>query len=83
MRGLDHIVHCVQDFDGMRLTMAQAGFTLTPSAEHPFGTGNSLVQLDGFFIEFLHVPNPNLIPPARDGHFSFARFNQAYIQLFP
>ena len=38
MRGLDHIVHCVQDFDGMRMTMAQAGFTLTPPAEHPFGT---------------------------------------------
>ena len=80
MRGLDHIVHCVQDFDGMRMTMAQAGFTLTPPAEHPFGTGNSLVQLDGFFIEFLHVPNPQLIPPARDGHFSFPRFNQAYME---
>jgi predicted Rossmann fold flavoprotein len=80
MRGLDHIVHCVQDFGGMRLRMAQAGFTLTPPAEHPFGTGNSLVQLDGFFIEFLHVPNPALVPPAQEGHFSFPRFNQAYME---
>ena len=80
MRGLDHIVHCVQDFGGMRLKMAQAGFTLTPPAEHPFGTGNSLVQLDGFFIEFLHVPNPHLIPAEREGHFSFPQFSQAYME---
>jgi hypothetical protein len=80
MRGLDHIVHCVQDFGGMRLAMAQAGFTLTPPAEHPFGTGNSLIQLDGFFVEFVHVPNPHLVPPARDGEFSFARFNQKFME---
>lgn len=80
MRGLDHIVHCVQDFGDMRLRMAQAGFTLTPPAEHPFGTGNSLVQLDGFFIEFLHVPNPNLVPAAQEGHFSFPRFNQSFME---
>lgn len=80
MRGLDHVVHCVQDFDGLRLAMTQAGFTLTPPAEHPFGTGNSLVQLDGFFIEFLHVPNPHLVPEPDEGMFSFPKFNQFYME---
>jgi hypothetical protein len=80
MAGLDHIVHCAQHFDGLRTTMSQAGFTLTPPAEHPFGTGNSLVQLDGFFLEFLHIPNPHLIPPRREGEFSFAGFNAAFME---
>lgn len=80
MTGLDHIVHCTSNFDGLRTTMAQIGFTLTPPAEHPFGTGNSLVQLDGFFVEFLHLPNPHLVTQPAEGEFGFATFNADYMK---
>ena len=80
MAGLDHVVHCTSNFDGLRTTMAQIGFTLTPPAEHPFGTGNSLVQLDGFFLEFLHLPNPHLVPKVADGEFGFAAHNADYMK---
>jgi len=80
MAGLDHIVHCTGNFDGLRTTMAQIGFTLTPPAEHPFGTGNFLVQLDGFFLEFLHLPNPHLVPHPGDGEFGFAAYNADYMK---
>ena len=80
MAGLDHIVHCTADFEALRTGMTQAGFTLTPPAEHPFGTGNSLVQLNGFFLEFLHLPNPHLVPVPDQGEFGFAGFNQEFMK---
>ncbi len=80
MAGLDHVVHCTSNFEGLRTTMTQIGFTLTPPAEHPFGTGNSLVQLDGFFLEFLHLPNPHLVPKREEGQFGFAAFNADYMK---
>ena len=80
MAGLDHIVHCTADFEALRTRMTQAGFTLTPPAEHPFGTGNSLVQLNGFFLEFLHLPNPHLVPVPGQGEFGFAAFNQEFMK---
>jgi hypothetical protein len=78
--GLDHIVHCTSNFDNLRTVMTQAGFTLTPPAEHPFGTGNSLVQLGGFFLEFLHLPNPHLVTQAGEGEFSFGAYNADYMK---
>ncbi len=80
MAGLDHIVHCTSDFDGLRATMAGIGFTLTPPAEHPFGTGNSLIQMDGFFVEFLHLPNPHLVTQPKPDEFGFAAFNAGYMK---
>lgn len=80
MAGLDHVVHCTSDFDGLRATMAGIGFTLTPPAEHPFGTGNSLIQLDGFFVEFVHLPNPHLVPQPGLDEFGFAAFNAGYMK---
>lgn len=80
MAGLDHVVHCTGNFDSLRTTMTQIGFTLTPPAEHTFGTGNSLVQLDGFFLEFLHLPNPQLLPKVADGEFGFAAHNADYLK---
>ena len=52
---------------------------MTPPAEHPFGTGNSLVQLDGFFLEFLHLPNPHLVVQPAEGEFGFAAYNADYM----
>ena len=79
MAGLDHIVHCTSDFEATRQQMTRLGFTLTPPAEHPFGTGNCLVQLDGFFLEFVHIANPQLVKPGSDKEFSFAQFNQDFL----
>ena len=54
-RGIDHVVLCVRDLEAARAAFQHLGFTLTPHAVHPFGTGNSLVQLQGCFIELLTV----------------------------
>ena len=79
MKGLDHLVLCVNDLDAAAKTYRDTGFTVTPRARHPFGTHNCIVQLDGFFLELLTVGEPEKIPAAQAGGFSFARFNQSYL----
>ena len=79
MKGLDHIVLCVNDLNEAADRYRKLGFTVTPRAQHPFGTHNCIVQLDGFFLELLTVAEPDKIPPAQPGSFSFARFNQTYL----
>jgi hypothetical protein len=79
MKGIDHLVLCGRDLEAMRARYSALGFTLTPPARHPFGTGNSLVQLDGVFLELLTVVSPADIPPHRPDHFSFAAFNRDYL----
>lgn len=79
MRGLDHIVICVDDLDEAAQRYKDLGFTLTPRAKHPFGTHNCIVQLDGFFLELLTVAEPEKIPDQQIGQFGFAKFNQHYL----
>lgn len=79
MKGLDHVVLCVDDLDAAAESYRQLGFTVTPRAKHPFGTHNCLVQLNGFFLELLTVGEPDKIPQEQEGLFSFARFNQMYL----
>jgi catechol 2,3-dioxygenase-like lactoylglutathione lyase family enzyme len=84
MRGIDHLVLAVADLEAARQRYGALGFTLTPPARHPFGTANSLVQLDGAFLELLSVADPALIPPHENpphepGRFSFAAFNRDYL----
>jgi len=79
MKGLDHIVVCVDDLDQTAQTYRELGFTVTPRAKHPFGTHNCIVQLDGFFIELLTVAEPEKIPNEKASHFGFARFIQRYL----
>jgi len=79
MKGLDHIVICVNDLDGTADIYSKLGFTVTPRACHPFGTHNCIIQLDGFFLELLTVAEPEKITPPQAGHFSFAAFNQKYL----
>jgi hypothetical protein len=55
------------------------GFTLTPEARHPFGTGNSLIQLEGCFLELLSVFDPEKITEPEPGRFSFAAFNRDFL----
>ena len=77
-RGVDHLVVVVHDLDRTIERYQAMGFTTTPPARHPFGTGNSLVQLDGNFIELLGIVSPADIPASRDGHFNFAAFSRDY-----
>jgi hypothetical protein len=79
-RRFDHLVLCVADLERARTFYGSIGFTLTPRALHPFGTANSLVQLQGNFLELLSIADPALIAKAEPGKFSFARFNEAFLK---
>jgi hypothetical protein len=78
-RGIDHLVLAVRDLEAARVRYAALGFTLTPRAQHPFGTANSLVQLDGNFLELLAIDDPARITPAAPGGFSFGAFNCEFL----
>ncbi len=78
-RGIDHLVLCVSDLEAARARYRALGFTLTPPARHPFGTANSLVQLQGSFLELLAVDDPARIATPPAGGFSFADFNRRFL----
>lgn len=78
-RGIDHVVLATHDLEATRDAWRALGFTLTPRAQHPFGTDNSLIQLQGNFVELLTVGRPEAIPPHRPGHFSFGAFNRDFL----
>ncbi|HUE46591.1 MAG TPA: VOC family protein [Aestuariivirgaceae bacterium] len=79
MRGIDHLVLAAADLEAARQRYGDLGFTLTPPGRHPFGTANSLVQLDGAFLELLSIAEPAAIPPHARRRFSFAAFNRDYL----
>jgi catechol 2,3-dioxygenase-like lactoylglutathione lyase family enzyme len=79
-RAIDHLVLAVSDLEAAREAYRRMGFTLTPPARHPWGTVNSLVQLQGNFLELLAVAEPEKIPPAEPSRFSFGAFNQSYLK---
>jgi catechol 2,3-dioxygenase-like lactoylglutathione lyase family enzyme len=78
-RGIDHLVLCVRDLDAARAFYGRLGFTLTPKALHPWGTGNSLAQLQGSFLEILAVAEPGKIAAPPPGQFSFGWFNASFL----
>lgn len=78
-RGIDHLVLAVRDLEAARDLYARLGFTLTPRAQHPFGTDNSLVQLQGCFLELLAVARPEEILPHGPDNFSFAAYNREFL----
>lgn len=79
-RDIDHLVVMTSDLESARAGWEQLGFTTTPRAVHPFGTANSLIQLQGNFIELLEVDDPARIPPMTGGFFSFAAHNRAFLE---
>ncbi len=84
MRGIDHLVLCVEKLEDARKFYDALGFTLTPAAQHPFGTANSLVQLADFsFLELLAVNDASKIKAADPGHFSFGSYNRQFIEDGP
>jgi hypothetical protein len=80
MKGINHLVLAGHDLEAMRSHYAGLGFTVTPRGQHPFGTGNSLMQLHGSYLELLAVTAPQDVPERRAGHFSFAAFNRDYLK---
>ena len=78
-RPIDHVVIAVRDLDQARAAYARLGFTLTPVARHPFGTSNSLVQLQGTFLELLAVTDPDRITETTETEFSFGDFNRRFL----
>jgi len=79
-RQIDHLVLCVRDLDAAHAAYGRLGFTLTPPARHPWGTGNSLVQLQGNFLELLALTDLSLIPPPKPGYFSFGAFTESFLK---
>jgi hypothetical protein len=79
MKGINHLVLAAGDLDAQRSLYAAFGFTLTPRADHPFGTSNSVVQLEGSYLELLSLTRPELVPEPTAETFSFAAFNRDYL----
>lgn len=79
MRKLDHIVMPVRDLDAARRDYAALGFKLTPPADHPWGTRNSLAQIGGAFLELLAVVDPSRMEEADFDAFSFGAFNRDFL----
>ncbi|MEQ9568159.1 MAG: VOC family protein, partial [Pseudomonadales bacterium] len=80
-RSIDHLVLCVNDLDAAIAAYRQLGFTVTPRANHPFGTGNALIQLNGMYIELLSVVEPSKIAETDLAvPFSFPVYNRDYLR---
>ncbi|WP_162901471.1 VOC family protein [Breoghania sp. L-A4] len=79
MRQLDHLVIAVRDLDAAGDAYAALGFTLTPRADHAWGTSNRLVQLDGAFLEVLAVADPSRMEEADVDAFSFGAYNRDFL----
>ena len=79
-RGIDHVVLAVPELEAARDGFARMGFTPTPPARHPFGTGNVLIQLDRCFVELLAMLEPDRIPEPAPGRFSFAAFARDFLR---
>lgn len=79
-RGIDHLVLCVGDLDAAGARYEALGFTVTPRAQHDWGTANRLVQFGHrSFLEVLTVAEPDLIPEHGTRSFSFGAFNRDYL----
>jgi len=78
-RGLDHVVLAVHDLEAAVARYGAFGFTTTPRGEHPWGTDNSLIQLDGNFLELLTISRPERIAEPAPDRFSFGAFNRDFL----
>ena len=81
---IDHVVVTVPRLDAAAKQYRALGFTLTPRAEHPWGTANRLVQFEGRnFLELLEVDRPHLLTAhdlsAMPQVFSFGAFNRDFL----
>lgn len=77
MKGINHLVLAGQDLEALRSAYQALGFTVMPRGSLPFGISNSLIQLQGSYLELLSVTGD--VPEHRPGHFSFGAFNRDYL----
>ena len=68
MKGINHLVLAGYDLEAMRSHYAALGFTVMPRAQLPFGTGNSVIQLHGTYLEPLAITAPQDVAGHRPGH---------------
>lgn len=78
-RDIDHIVVMTRDLTAAQAAWSACGFTCTPRAVHPFGTANSLIQLQGNFVELLEIDDESRIERAAGDRFSFAGHNLDFL----
>jgi hypothetical protein len=55
------------------------GFTVLPRGQLPFGINNTVIQLEGNYLELLTVTGPQDVPEHSPGQFSFGAFNRDYL----
>jgi catechol 2,3-dioxygenase-like lactoylglutathione lyase family enzyme len=79
-RGIDHLVIAVNDLSAAKERYSRLGFCTTPLGEHPWGTGNHLVQFPRNFIELLGVIKPDKLGSVSEGQFSFGAHNQQFLR---
>lgn len=77
--GFDHAVLLFASMDEAEALPRRLGFTTTPRAVHPFGTGNVLVQFDDHNLEYLAVVDPARVDAEPEDRWSFARFNRDFL----
>ncbi|MEQ9642249.1 MAG: VOC family protein [Alphaproteobacteria bacterium] len=78
-RTIDHFVVTVPDLDRAAAAFEALGFTLTPRAQHPWGTANRLAQFTGGnFIELLEIDRPALID-AEQRDYDFGGFTKDFL----
>jgi len=79
MKEINHLVLAAQDLDALRETYGALGFTLCPRGQHPFGTGNTVIQLERNYLELLAVTIPEDVIEHTPSTFSFSAFNRNYL----
>jgi hypothetical protein len=77
MKGINHLVLPGQDLEALRSIYQALGFTVKPRGELPYGISNSLVQLQGSYLELVSVTGD--VPEHSSKHFSFGAFNRDYL----
>ncbi|OKL43521.1 VOC family protein [Pseudovibrio exalbescens] len=80
MKRIDHVVLAGRSLERLASCWERLGFTLTPQAQHPWGTQNRLIQIGSSFLELLSVTPEASIPPAGEGEFSFGAFNAGFLK---
>ena len=78
-KGIDHIVLAVNSLQDAAGHWEQLGFKVTPTARHPWGTENRLVQLNGSFLEVLTIGEGAELTEPSEGVFSFGAFNRDFL----
>ncbi len=79
MKEINHLVLAARDLDALRETYGTLGFSLCPRGQHPFGTGNTVIQLERNYIELLAVTKPEDVIEHTARAFSFSAFNRDFL----